>query len=532
MRKLRFRVILAELVALSLLASALAILVLSEEEHQITATLQAPEPESGAEFGYSVAVSGNIGVVGEPYADVGDNYQAGKAYIFDSDGNLLATLQSPEPQERGNFGRSVAVSGDILVVGEVFVTVDGENKAGKVYIFNFDGNLQATLQSPEPDYEAYFGFSVAVSGDTLVVSEPGADVEGVIRAGKVYLYDLDWNLLPTLQSPEPYPGTRYVGNFGGSVAVSGGIIVVGEPITALDDINQAGRVFIFDSEGNLLKTLESPEPQTEGSFGHSVAVSEDIIVVGEYYAEVDGYSKAGKVYIFDLVGNLLAALQSPEPEENGRFGSSVAISGDTIIVGEPSADVEAINEGRAYIFDSDGGFLGTLQAPTPTVDAEFGHTMAASEDIIVIGEYGAAVEGNSRAGRAYIFQAGAAAFTSSGLTIDPSSIDVGGTVKISVEVTNTGAKSGTHTVTLKIEGEVEDEKTVTLNPEETKTVSFEVSASQLGTFSVEIDGLSGSYAVTEKEKRPPEGIPGFIYVAIILGLVAGAFILWMLQRRR
>jgi hypothetical protein len=147
--------------------------------------------------------------------------------------------------------------------------------------------------------------------------------------------------------------------------------------------------------------------------------------------------------------------------------------------------------------------------------------VAVSEDIAVVGEIGANVEGKTKAGLVHIFQAGAAAFTSSGLNIDPSSVDVGGTVTISVEVTNTGAKSGTHTVALMIDGEVEDEKTVTVNPGE------------LGTFSVEIDGLTGSYTVTEPEEPSFwERIPGFQYETIVLGLAAGILVIWLLQRKR
>ena len=102
-----------------------------------------------------------------------------------------------------------------------------------------------------------------------------------------------------------------------------------------------------------------------------------------------------------------------------------------------------------------------------------------------------------------------------------------------MEVANTGGKSGTHTVTLKIDGEVEDEKTVTVNPDETETVSFEVSASELGTFSVEIDGLSGSYTVTEPEEPSFwERIPGFQYESIVLGLATGILVIWLLQRKR
>jgi len=124
---------------------------------------------------------------------------------------------------------------------------------------------------------------------------------------------------------------------------------------------------------------------------------------------------------------------------------------------------------------------------------------------------------------------GAAEFELDGLSVEPGSVKVGESISISIECSNTGTSSGSHTVKLIIEGEVEDERTVTLNPDESITVSFEVSATELGTFSVEIDGLDGCYTVTEREKIPQGGIPGYPIESIILGLAIGAFMIWLLQ---
>ena len=117
------------------------------------------------------------------------------------------------------------------------------------------------------------------------------------------------------------------------------------------------------------------------------------------------------------------------------------------------------------------------------------------------------------------------------LSIEPSKVKIGEPVIITVECENTGASPDFHTVTLKIDGRVEDEETLALNPDEVTTVIFEVSASEQGMFLVEVDGMSGSFTATEN-KKPLGGIPGFPYESIILGIVAGVFMLWMLQRRQ
>jgi hypothetical protein len=129
-----------------------------------------------------------------------------------------------------------------------------------------------------------------------------------------------------------------------------------------------------------------------------------------------------------------------------------------------------------------------------------------------------------------------ASFKVSDLNISPESVKIGEDVTITVKVTNTGGEKGSYTVTLKIDGEVEDEEAVTLNSAEAKNVSFDVSTSQEGTFDVDVDGLGGSFTVTkssETEEKPSGGggIPGFPYESIVLGVILGVIVLWLVQRR-
>lgn len=127
-----------------------------------------------------------------------------------------------------------------------------------------------------------------------------------------------------------------------------------------------------------------------------------------------------------------------------------------------------------------------------------------------------------------LYGAAPAEFTISGLTIDPTSVETGETLTISAVCTNTGGQSGEYTVTLKIDGDVRNEKKITLNPGEGKTVSFSVSATEQGTFAVDVNGLTGSYTAT---KPRGGGIPGFPYESIVIGLVVGVIILLLLRQR-
>ena len=518
MRMSRSRVLLVELIVLCFLASALGVSALAGEEYQISATIESPRAQYPPDdYGCSVAVSGDIVVLGEYSEEVEGNSKAGKVQIFDLDGNLKVTIQSPTPHlGSGRFGLSVAIRGDIILVGEPGATIDAKTWAGVVYIYNSDGSLQATIQSPTPTKDTGFGWKLCFSGDTIVVEDAYAYVEDMHRAGKVQMYDSDGNFLETLQSPEPSAESR----FGHPVDGTEGIFVTGEGYAQVGDTAQAGKAYIFDSDGNLLATLQSPEPQFNALFGRSVAVSGNIVVVGEYWAEVEDNSRAGRAHIFDTDGNLLASLQSPEPEASANFGWSVDTNGDLILVGEPYANGESIDEGRVHVFDPEGNLLETLSAPEPTTGTEFGTLVLVEGEIIVVGEPGV-----SNVGRVYIFQPGAAAFTSNGLNIDPNPVNKGKTVTVSVECGNTGTASGEYPVVLTINGVAEDEKTVTIGPDETTSVSFEVTAGEAGEYSVDVNGLTGSYTV--------KGIiPGFPLESIVISIVLVVIGLWLIQRQR
>ena len=519
----------AILILLCILAAYSVIPVRAEEEYNVIATLEPSNPQGFGKFGGDFALSEDLLLIGERWGDVEGVGGAGKAYLYDTDWNLLLTLQAPEPETPAEFGRSVDLLGDVMVVGSHLARVEDLVCAGKVYVFDSDGSLQFTLQSPNPRINRHFGIEVALGKDVILVAETGGVVQDFLRAGVVHVYNTEGVYLTTLTSPS----MKNNGLFGYKLEANEEFILVGEPGEHDNPPFVIGSVHVFDYDWNHVATLQAPEQEVRTGFGVCIAIRGETVVIGEVWDDVEGVERAGRAYIFDTDWNHLATLQSTAPRVGGEFGKSTAIGGDLIMVSEPVADVIVMKEGKVYMFDLEGNLVSTLQSPDPTIGAQFGYRVATDGEIVVVSDVEAPVDGVSKAGKVHIFQAGAAAFTSSGLNINPSSVDLGGTLTISVEVTNTGAKSGTHTVALMIDGEIEEEKTVTLNPDETKTVSFEVSASQLGTFSVEIDGLSGSYTVAEPEEPSFwDRIPGFPHESIILGLIAGVVMLWLLQRRR
>jgi hypothetical protein len=311
--------------------------------------LTASSPQADSNFGGQVAVSRDIIVIGEHLHDhdAGLTGGIGRAYIFNSDGDLKQILQSPSPLTLGDFGWAVAVSGDTIVVGEPDPTLSGN--AGNAHIFDSNGNFIKTLQSSSPEVGAWFGMSVAVSENRIVVGEPSSNS----AQGRAYIFDSNGNIIKTLQSPSPQANAW----FGYSVSVSGDRILVGEPLTSI----MQGRAHIFDSNGNFIKTLQAPSPTASAWFGWSVDIDGNYILVGE----TRGASSEGRAYLFDSTGNLIETLQSPTPEAGPyAFGWSVAIDEDIIAITDPSADISGTSEeGAAYLYRLSGLTVGGSVTP-------------------------------------------------------------------------------------------------------------------------------------------------------------------------
>jgi hypothetical protein len=391
---------LALFILLGILATIFVTSVLAEEEYHIVATLQAPEPESYAKFGCSVAISNGILVVGEYKAEVDGYIQAGKAYIYDLNGNLISAIQSSQPDGNGHFGISVDVVDEIIAVGNFKADLEDIVEAGKTHVFNSSGDHLLTLQSPDTEEKQRFGFMVAVGDEIVLASQLRGTIQGVMNAGSVHMYDFEGVHLSTFLSPS----MKINACFGNSLDTSDDLILIGEfGDLRRDTLIGPGSVYIFDYYGNLVTKLTSPDPEDKACFGCSVSISGDKIVVGELYATVDGKNRAGRAYIFDTEGNLLQTLKSPTVEENAEFGCAVAISGDKLVVGEHQGDVESINEGKAYVFDLNGTLLATLKAPKPEIGAQFGYSVATNGESVVVSEIGAEAEVESNAGKVHIF---------------------------------------------------------------------------------------------------------------------------------
>ena len=194
----------------------------------------------------------------------------------------------------------------------------------------------------------------------------------------------------------------------------------------------AGSAYVFDvTTGSLLHTLNNPTPEVGDGlgdeFGGSMAISGNTIVVGAF-GDDTGATDAGSAYVFDATtGALLHTLNNPTPEIGDGFGSSfngnnVAISGNTIVVGAWKDDAGATDAGSAYVFDATSGvLLDTLNNPTPQDSERFSVAAITGNTMVVGAPYD--ITGGEVAGSAYIFKLVDADFNADGL-YDVADIDL------------------------------------------------------------------------------------------------------------
>ena len=369
-------------------------------------TLTSPNVQSDGYFGYSISVSGELVAVGAA-GETADGYSyAGHGYVYNlATGRLVSILTSPNAQTQGVFGLSISISGKLVTVGAPSETADGYQYGGHSYIFNANtGKLIETLTSPNAQYDGEFGNSVAMSGELVTVGAPRETANGYSGAGHAYVFNsMSGKLIEVLTSPNAQDD----GYFGYSVFVTGKLVTVGAPQETADGNYQAGHAYLFNSgTGKLIANLTSPNAQIEGFFGLSVSASGKLVTVGAPQETADGYAQAGHAYVFNAnTGKLIETLTSPNAESAGGFGFSVSMSGKLNAVGAPTETADGYQgAGNVYVFNSaTGKLVSTVTSPNAQTNGVFGASISMSEKLLTIGAPEETAHGYTYAGHAHIF---------------------------------------------------------------------------------------------------------------------------------
>jgi LPXTG-site transpeptidase (sortase) family protein len=401
------------------------------------ARLTAPHPAPMDRFGWSVAISGDTAVIGAPSEDLAwassTLQDAGAAYVFVRQGNqwnFQQKITAKNPQEFDNFGTSVDIDGNTIVVGANGREVDNLEDVGAAYVFGRQGftwSIEKILTDTEPSKGDNYGVSVAIDNGIIAVGADGEDLPHPVPtleyldAGKVYLYfERDpgkWLLKKELQANDP----KFGGSFGSSVALEGDYLVVGatelNPYELKDVDLGPGSAYIFSrSHGwSLDAKIDATEDKRGDAFGYSVAVSGSTVLVGAPSADPSTMSgtitNAGKAYMFNKVAGVwrqTARLTLQDPMPFDYFGRAVDLYGSVALIGaEGRSYFDELRAGAAYLFTEqvrgEWSQQTTIRSDAPGDDEAFGRAVSLDGNKILIGASGSTTSLGVRIGKAFVY---------------------------------------------------------------------------------------------------------------------------------
>jgi len=322
-------------------------------------------------FGFSVSISDDTVIVGAPRHDNGlRRSDSGAAYVFAKSGSTWiqqAKLTAPVISSSDNFGFSVSISGDTAIVGFHLDDPDGKVNSGSAYVFTRSGSTwtqQAKLTASDPTASDQFGESVSISGDTIIVGAPNDGNDGKDDSGSAYVFTRSGSTW-TQQAKLTAPDADTDDEFGFSVSISDDTVIIGSPKDDHSGHTRAGSAYVFTKSGSTWtqqQKLIDPAPFGLDQFGFSVSISGDKVIVGAPFdgARETSLDTSGNAFVFTRSGTVWThqdILTASDAQEDDQLGTSVSISGDTVIVGAPTAkNVEDNEAGAAYVFELESVF--------------------------------------------------------------------------------------------------------------------------------------------------------------------------------
>jgi hypothetical protein len=317
--------------------------------------------------------------------------------------NEIAKLIPSDPDVNNRFGESVAIDGDIAVIG----VPSDDNNAGSVYIFSHISGVwqeQQKLTASDVQSGDRFGKSVAIEGDTLFIGAPGKNDS----AGIVYVFVRDssgiWNQQQKLIANDGFESDE----FGRPIDIDKGTAVIG----AVGDDLYAGAAYVFTYNGSSWNEHQKLVGSTPGwleFFGSGIAIYNQTIVIGSYRDYIDGLD-SGSAYVFSYDDGMWIEIQillASDRDSASLFGICLDMNEDSIVVGAPQVYNDDGSYGASYIFRLiDGVWIEYQKLTDSDYDSDYndsyGCPVAIEDDSIVIGN-SSDDENGEDAGSAYLF---------------------------------------------------------------------------------------------------------------------------------
>lgn len=317
-----------------------------------SAKLLQDESISPSDFFISVSLVGNRALI-----SANDNGSLGAAYVFDfKEGIWSQSINLNQFQNVNNYGRFSTLSQNRAFIG-AWQDINANTEDNAVFIFDFSNenwNNSAIIDSGESSSFDLFGSSVKLLGDTVFISSPGDDENG-LNNGSIYVYQLIKGLW--MQTDKIFSDTDRINEYlGHGISYSENRMLVAANNVSRNDSGLAYVFELIDGAWEQNGRLVANDTFSEDEFGFSVSLSGNKAAVSasKQNGTVQG---SGAVYIFDLIDGLwiqTAKLIALDGKSNDSFGVSINLLNDRILIGAPSDDDNGLSSGSAYVFDFDG----------------------------------------------------------------------------------------------------------------------------------------------------------------------------------
>jgi len=364
--------------------------------------LTAADAFANQQFGRAVAIDGNTAVIGAPGSPIGSN-GVGSAYVYvrtTSGWQFQQKLTAFDGTQDSFFGVSVDIDGDTIVVGANGDTNAGTS-SGAAYVFVRSNNIwtiKQKLTGSENSSNDSFGLSVGIDGNTIVCGAFGnTPSPSVFAVGTTYVFTLIGNQWLETQKLSASDASHN-NSFGGTVAIDGNTIIAG----AIGNSQFAGAVYVFEFDGSSWiekEKLTAHDATPHVVFGYRLGVSGETIVVASQGAG-ETPPQFAAAYIFRRTPSgwhqqkritTDTVVVNGQPEIMGRFDLTVAVSGDTVVVGSQNDPTINYFSGSAYIYRRNGESSWVLDQQIFPSDAArddlFGSAVAISSETVVIGSW-------------------------------------------------------------------------------------------------------------------------------------------------
>ncbi|PVW16558.1 adhesin [Marixanthomonas spongiae] len=344
--------------------------------------------EGRAEYGTAVAINENFAIVGASR----ENIASGAAYVYakDNEGewSFMQKLAATDPNNGAEYGGGAAFVDDYVVVAAGRADVEGVIRAGALYVYEQNNNawqLNAKLIASDYSSDAKMGMnptSLAAENNTIVAGAPGENT----WTGAVYIFTEEegtWTETQKITAPNPQSPDA----FGIGVALSGNQLAIGS-----DKANGLkGAVFMYTKNNEGIweydQTLVASDGVAEDYFGNSISILNDQMVIGAYGVN----NELGKAYIFEKnsegIWEEVQMVMSDPTTDRTQFGWSTDIQEDMIMVSAPHIYGNEVGEVFMYKKTASGIWVEDqrIQGVDTGVEDFYGWCVAMFEDHVIVG---------------------------------------------------------------------------------------------------------------------------------------------------